>query len=239
MRESGRIVAKVHEAMRASVRPAISTWDLDQIAFEVLREHGAESAFLGYRGFPAHICTSLNKELVHGIPSREVVLREGDVISIDVGTKYRGFIGDSAWTYVVGTADESTSHLLNVTEQSLYAGIEQSVVGNRVRDISRAVQIHVEANELQVVRGYTGHGVGRRMHEPPQVLNYVSGDADGNIALQAGMVLAIEPMVQQETWQTRVLADEWTVVNKSGALAAHFEHTVAVTDQGPEILTLP
>ena len=239
MREAGRIVATVHAALRESVRVGVSTWELDQIALEVLQKHDAESAFLGYRGYPAHICTSLNEELVHGIPSKTTVLREGDILSIDVGSRYRGFVGDSAWTYVAGHPDEGAAHLLKVTEASLYAGIEQAVVGNRVRDIGRAVQNHVEANNLHVVRGYTGHGVGRAMHEPPQVLNYVAGDADGDLELQAGIVFAIEPMVQQETWQTRVLRDEWTVVNKNGALAAHFEHTVAVTSQGPEILTLP
>ena len=239
MREAGRIVGLVHVAMKEAVRPGVSTWELDQIANEVLRKHNATSAFLGYRGYPGHICASINDELVHGIPSKERILRAGDIISIDVGSNYRGFIGDSAWTYAVGDIDEKAARLMAVTETSLYKGIEQAVVGNRVVDISRAVQQYVEAHGFYVVRGYTGHGVGRQMHEPPQVLNYVAGDPDGNTPLEEGLVIAIEPMVQGGAWQTKVLRDEWTVVSQDGSLAAHFEHTVAITNNGPEILTLP
>ncbi len=239
MREAGRIVARVHVAMKEAVRPGVSTWELDQIALEVLQKHDAVSAFLGYRGYPAQICTSVNDELVHGIPSKERVLRSGDLISIDVGVRYRGFIGDSAWTYGVGEIDAGAVELMRVTEASLYEGISQAVRGHRVVDISRAVQRYVESHDLHVVRGYTGHGVGRQMHEPPQVLNYVAGDADGQVQLQPGLVIAIEPMVQQGTWQTKVLKDNWTVVSKDGSLAAHFEHTIAITNSGPEILTLP
>jgi len=239
MREAGRIVGLVHVAMKEAVRPGVSTWELDQIANEVLQKHNATSAFLGYLGYPGHICTSINDELVHGIPSKERILRPGDIISIDVGSDYRGFIGDSAWTYAVGEIDEEAARLMAVTEASLYKGIEQAVVGNRVVDISRAVQQYVEAHDFYVVRGYTGHGVGRQMHEPPQVLNYVAGDPDGNTPLVEGLVIAIEPMVQGGAWQTKVLRDDWTVVSQDGSLAAHFEHTVAITHNGPEILTLP
>ena len=239
MREAGRVVARVHHAMKETVRPGVSTWELDQVAVEVLQKYNATSAFLGYRGYPAHICTSVNDELVHGIPSKDRILQEGDLISIDVGARYRGFIGDSAWSYAVGTVSDETLELMRVTEASLFAGIEQAVVGHRLVDVSRAVQTCVEKHDLHVVRGYTGHGVGRQMHEPPQVLNYVTGDADGNLILQQGLVFALEPMVQQQTWQTKTLRDNWTVVNKSGAYAAHFEHTIAVTNNGPEILTLP
>jgi methionyl aminopeptidase len=239
MREAGRIVARVHAALREAIRPGVSTWELDQVALEVLQKYGATSCFLGYRGYPAHICASINEELVHGIPSRERILHEGDIISIDVGARYRGFIGDSAWSYTVGAISEDAAHLMRVTEDSLYAGIEQARVGNRVSDISRAIQKHVETNGLFIVREYTGHGVGREMHEPPQVLNYVAGDTDGDLVLPPGLVIAIEPMVQQETWQTSTLDDKWTVINKNRKLAAHFEHTVAITNQGPEILTLP
>ncbi len=239
MREAGRIVGLVHLAMKEAVRPGVSTWELDQIANEVLQKHNATSAFLGYRGYPGHICASINDELVHGIPSKERILRAGDIISIDVGSNYRGFIGDSAWTYAVGEIDEEAARLMAVTEASLYKGIEQAVVGNRVVDISRAVQQYVEAHDFYVVRGYTGHGVGRQMHEPPQVLNYVAGDPDGNTPLEEGLVIAIEPMVQGGAWQTKVLRDDWTVVSQDGSLAAHFEHTVAITNNGPEILTLP
>ena len=239
MREAGRIVARVHQALKKAVAPGVSTWDLDQIALDVLQKYNATSAFLGYRGYPAHICTSINDELVHGIPNRDRILRAGDVISIDVGSRYRGFIGDSAWSYAVGDIDSDALHLMRATEESLYAGIEQARLGNRVIDISRAVQNHIEENGLYIVRGYTGHGVGRQMHEPPQVLNYVSDDVDGKQTLEPGLVIAIEPMVQQRTANTKTLRDQRTVVNKSGRLAAHIEHTVAITNNGPEILTLP
>jgi methionyl aminopeptidase len=239
MREAGRIVARVHAALREAVRPGVSTWELDQVALEVLQKYNAVSSFLGYNGYPAQICASVNDELVHGIPSKDRILRAGDIISIDVGATYRGFIGDSAWTYAVGEISDKAVELMTVTEASLYKGIEQATVGHRVVDISRAVQNHVETHGFHIVRGYTGHGVGRQMHEPPQVLNYVAGDPDGNLPLQAGLVIALEPMVQAGTWQTKVLGDDWTVVSKDGSLAAHFEHTIAITNNGPEILTLP
>lgn len=238
MREAGRIVARVHAELKEAVRPGVSTWELDQVALGVLQKYNSTSAFLGYNGYPGHICASVNDELVHGIPSKQCILRAGDIISIDVGSVYRGFIGDSAWTYAVGEISDEAARLMDVTEASLYKGIEQAVAGNRVVDISRAVQQYVEANKFHVVRGYTGHGVGRQMHEPPQVLNYVAGDPDGNMQLQPGLVIAIEPMVQGGSWQTEVLRDKWTVVSKDGSLAAHFEHTVAITNNGPEILTL-
>ena len=239
MREAGRIVARVHAALREAIRPGVSTWELDQVASETLQKYNAVSAFLGYRGYPANICASINDELVHGIPNKERILRAGDIISIDVGSSYRGFIGDSAWTYAVGEISEAAAQLMRITEASLMAGIAQAIAGHKVMEISRAVQHVVEDGGLYVVREYTGHGVGRQMHEPPQVLNYVAGDADGNLVLQPGVVIAIEPMVQQGTWLTRTLKDGWTVVSKDGSLAAHFEHTVAVTHNGPEILTLP
>lgn len=239
MREAGRIVARVHAALKEAVRPGISTAALDQVALDVLQRYGASSAFLGYRGYPGHICTSINHELVHGIPHPDRILREGDIISIDVGSRYRGFVGDSAWTYAVGTVSAEATKLMEVTETSLYEAIKQAVVGNRVVDIGRAVQRYVEAHGLHIVREYTGHGVGRQMHEAPQVLNYVAGDADGSIILTPGMVLAIEPMVQYSTWETQTLRDNWTVISKDHGLAAHFEHTVAITHNGPEILTLP
>lgn len=239
MREAGRIVARVHAALKETIRPGVSTWDLDQVAAEALSKHGATSSFLGYRGYPAHICTSINEELVHGIPNKNRILRDGDIISIDVGAFYRGFVGDSGWTYAVGAISDEAVLLMEVTEGSLYAGIEQAVPGNRVRDISAAVQQYVESRGMHIVREYTGHGVGRSMHEAPQVLNYVAGDADGNLILQPGLVVALEPMVQVGTWQTRTLKDKWTVISRDHSLNAHFEHTIAVTNKGPEILTLP
>jgi len=239
MREAGRIVARVHAVLREAIRPGVSTWELDQLAAETMSKYNAASCFLGYRGFPAHICTSINEELVHGIPSKDRILKAGDIISIDVGVRYRGFIGDSAWTYAVGEISPEARALMRVTEESLYQGIAQAHPGRRVVDISRAVQRHVEAHGFHVVREYTGHGVGRQMHEAPQVLNYESQDPDGQIVLQPGLVIAIEPMVQIGTWQTRTLKDNWTVISKDHSLTAHFEHTVAITNNGPEILTLP
>lgn len=239
MREAGRIVARVHAALGEAVRPGISTAELDAIALGVIQRYNAVSSFLGYHGYPANICTSVNDELVHGIPSPSRVLQEGDIISIDVGVTHRGFVGDSAWTYAVGAISAEAQHLMQVTEASLYKAIEQAVVGNHVVDISRAVQQHVESNGLYIVKAYTGHGVGRAMHEAPQVLNYVGGDPEGNTLLEPGLVVAVEPMVQVGSWLTRTLNDKWTVVSKDGSLAAHFEHTIAVTNNGPEVLTAP
>ena len=239
MREAGRIVARVHAVLRETIRPGVSTWELDQTAVEVMAKYNAASAFLGYRGFPANICASINQELVHGIPKRDRILKSGDIISIDIGVRYRGFIGDSAWTYAVGEITDQARAVMAVTEESLYQAIARATAGNRVVDISRAVQKHVEGQGMHVVRNYTGHGVGRQMHEAPQVLNYVSEDRDGHVVLRPGLVIAIEPMVQQGTWHTRTLKDNWTVVSKDGSLTAHFEHTVAITNNGPEILTLP
>jgi len=239
MREAGRIVARVHAALREAIQPGVSTWELDQLAAETISKYNAVSCFLGYRGFPAHICTSINEELVHGIPRKDRILKTGDIISIDVGVRYRGFIGDSAWTYAVGEISPEAQALMRVTEESLYQGIAQAQPGRRIVDISRAVQRHVEAHGFHVVREYTGHGVGRQMHEAPQVLNYESQDPDGQLILEPGLVIAIEPMVQIGTWQTRTLKDNWTVISKDHSLAAHFEHTIAITNNGPEILTLP
>ena len=239
MREAGRIVARVHAAMREAVRPGVSTWELDQLALETMGRYDATSCFLGYRGYPANICTSINQELVHGIPSKDRILKEGDIISIDVGVRYRGFIGDSAWSYAVGEILPAAQELMRVTEDSLYAGIAKATVNSRVIDISRAVQQYVEAHGMYIVREYTGHGVGRQMHEAPQVLNYASDDPDGQTVLRPGLVIAIEPMVQAGTYLTRTLKDNWTVISKDGSLAAHFEHTVAITNNGPEILTVP
>ncbi|MCL4828656.1 MAG: type I methionyl aminopeptidase [Caldilinea sp.] len=239
MREAGRIVARVHAVLREAIRPGVSTWELDQLAVETMSRYNATSCFLGYRGFPANICASINEELVHGIPKKDRILKEGDIISIDVGVRYRGFIGDSAWTYAVGAISPAAQELMRVTEESLYQGIAQAQAGRRVVDVSRAVQRYVESHRMNVVREYTGHGVGRQMHEAPQVLNYESDDPDGQTILRPGLVVAIEPMVQLGTWQTRTLKDKWTVISKDHSLTAHFEHTIAITNNGPEILTLP
>lgn len=239
MREAGRIVARVHAQLKEAIRPGISTWDIDQLALEVIQRYNATSSFYHYNGYPAHVCTSINEELVHGIPKKSRKLKNGDIVSIDVGVRYRGFIGDSAWSYPVGEIDDAAAELMRVTEESLFQGIAQAVAGNRVVDISRAVQRFVGKNRFHVVRDYTGHGVGREMHESPQVLNYDGGDADGNFVLQPGLVIAIEPMVQVGTWETETLKDQWTVISKDHSLTAHFEHTIAITTNGPQILTLP
>jgi len=242
MREAGRIVARVHDALRAMIRPGVTTAALDARAEEIIRQHDAVPAFLGYphtghNDFPASICASINAELVHGIPSRERWLEPGDIISIDVGAVYHGWVGDSAWTYAVDQIDAGSQRLLAATEGSLWAGIAQARTGNHLTDISRAVEEHVKTAGFSVVREYTGHGVGRKMHEPPQVLNFVPIGAGRGPKLQPGMTLALEPMVNAGTWRTRTLADGWTVVTADGKRCAHFEHTIAVTEGAAEILT--
>lgn len=238
MREAGRIVARVHDAMREAVRPGVSTAELDALAESIIREHDAVPSFKGYHGFPATICASVNEELVHGIPREDKILKEGDIISIDVGAIYKGYHGDSAWTYAVGEITEQAQRLLDVTREALFVGISQVRVGNRLMDYSRAVQEYVESRGFYVVRLYTGHGIGREMHEPPEILNYVNpAHPDSRRRFVKGMTVALEPMVNVGTWETRTLSDGWTVVTKDGSLSAHFEHTVAVTDGDPMILT--
>jgi methionyl aminopeptidase len=236
MREAGRIVAKVHEAMRREVRPGVSTAALDALAEEIIRSHGATPTFLGYRGYPASICTSINDEIVHGIPSPRRFLKEGDIISIDVGATYRGWVGDSAWTYPVGEISQEAQALLEATEGALWAGIRAARAGNRLGDISAAIQAHVEARGFSVIREYGGHGVGRAMHEPPRILNY--GRPGTGLRLRPGMTFALEPMVAAGHWLTRVDDDGWTVRTQDGSLSAHFEHTLAVTDGDPMIMTI-
>lgn len=248
LREAGRINAEAHAAMRAAVRPGVSTLELDQIAAAVLRKYGAEAAFLGYppgspHPFPATVTASVNNELVHGIPAAERLLREGDIISLDCGTIHEGFVGDSAFTMAVGEASPTVQRLLDVTEQALMLAIEQCVVGNETADIARTVQKYVESHGYSVVREYTGHGVGRSMHEDPQVPNWWPHRAEQrgwhSVRLQPGMTFAIEPMVNAGRPETRVLDDHWTVVTRDGSLCAHFEHSIAVTEGDPIILTLP
>jgi methionyl aminopeptidase len=243
MREAGRIVARVHDALREMIRPGVTTADLNIRAEELIRAQGAIPAFLGYphtgrNDFPASICTSINEELVHGIPSQERWLEPGDIISIDVGAIYRGWVGDSAWTYPVESIDDEALGLLEATAGSLWAGIAQARAGNHVTDISRAIESYVVERGLSVVREYTGHGVGRKMHEEPQVLNFVPAGAGKGVRLRAGMTLALEPMVNVGTWRTRVLPDGWTVVTVDGKRSAHFEHSIAITEEEPVVLTL-
>ncbi len=235
MREAGRIVAEVHQVLREKIKPGVSTADLDAIAYEIITKRGAKPSFKGYRGFPASICTSINQEVVHGIPNKKRVLQEGDIIAIDVGATLNGFVGDAAVTIGVGQVSEPAKRLMETTEGALMAGIAQARVGKHLDDISGAVQDYAESRGFSIVREYVGHGVGRAMHEEPQIPNYRQGKLGPQ--LKPGMTLAIEPMVNEGVWETRTLRDMWTVVTQVGKLSAHFEHTVAVTEGEPEILT--
>jgi methionyl aminopeptidase len=235
MREAGRLVGEVLTELAARVAPGVTTADLDELAEKRLRRAGATPAFKGYHGYPATICASINEEVIHGIPSGRRMLNEGDVISIDVGALLDGYFGDSAITLAVGQVSEEAATLLRVTDESLYKAIEAVKPGGRISDIGHAVQRHVEAYGFSVVREFVGHGIGQEMHEEPQVPNY--GEPGRGPRLAEGMVLAIEPMVNAGKPAVKVLADGWTAVTRDGSLSAHFEHTVAVTSDGPWILT--
>ena len=232
MRKAGKVVAEMHEATRAAIRPGISTMDLNNVAAQVIERRGATSNFLNYHGFPAVICTSPNDMIVHGIPSAEVILVEGDIISIDCGAIIEGYHGDAAYTAGVGEISKEAERLLEVTEASLFAGIDQMTKGNRLHEIGRAVQ------EVAEAQGYSvGHAIGTAMHEQPQVPNYWPGSPGPS--LKTGMVFAVEPMINIGTQETMTLEDGWAVVTADGSLSAHFEHTIAITDHGPEVFTLP
>ncbi|HLI90091.1 MAG TPA: type I methionyl aminopeptidase [Ktedonobacteraceae bacterium] len=237
IRETGRIVAEILAELRDAVHPGMTTGEIDKMCAAALQRRGAKSSSLGYRGYPASLCTSVNEEIVHGIPGQRV-LKEGDIVSIDFAASYKGWHADSAITVPVGKVAPDVERLLQVTEEALYRGIAVARAGNRLQDIGRTVQKFVEAAGFSVVRLYGGHGVGRSMHEDPQVLNYVEPGYP-NYVLKPGMVLAIEPMVIMGKKDTLVLPDEWTVVTADGTYAAHFEHTVAITEGDADILTLP
>ena len=238
MREAGRINASVHATVRELLKPGVSTYELNAAAEEVLKKHGCISPFKGYGHppFPTSITVSINQELVHGIPSKNRKLKAGDIVSIDCGTVYEGWVADSAFTAGVGAISPEAQKLLDVTEGALKAGIDKMRIGNRTGDVSAAIQIYVESRGFHVTREYTGHGVGKQMHEGPQVPNY--GKAGSGLPLKAGMTIAIEPMVLVGTPETRVLSDQWTVVSADGSLTAHFEHSVAVTEGEPLLLTV-
>jgi len=235
MRKAGRVVAEIHEVTRNAIRPGVTTMDLNNLAADVLAKRNARSNFLNYHGFPAVICTSPNDMIVHGIPGA-YVLEEGDIISVDAGAIVEGYHGDAAYTAPVGEVSATAKRLLEVTERSLWAGIDQLVVGQRLYEVGRAVQQVAEAAGFSVVREYVGHAIGTEMHEDPQVPNYWPGSPGPK--LKAGMVFAVEPMVNAGGTGTVLLDDGWSVVTADGRLSAHFEHTIAVTDDGPEVFTV-
>jgi methionyl aminopeptidase len=235
MRAAGRLVGQVREHLRSMVRPGITTLEIDRVAEKIIRDAGALPTFKGYNGFPYSICASVNEQIVHGFPS-SYALKEGDIFSIDCGVTLEGFVGDTAATVPVGKVDDEKLRLIRVTEECLERAIQQCRPGNRLGDIGWAVQQHAEANGYSVVRDYVGHGIGRRMHEDPQIPNY--GRPGLGDKIKAGYVFAVEPMVNQGTHFTKVLKDGWTVVTVDGKPSAHAEHTIAITEDGPEVLTL-
>ena len=236
MREANQIVAHTLALVKKNIEPGVTTLHLDKLAEKYARKKKAAPAFKGYRGFPGSLCVSINEQVVHGIPSKKVKLRQGDIISVDFGVKYKGFYGDAAITVPVGTIDSETERLVNVTRASLQEAISQVQEGNRINDISSAVQTYVEKNGFAVVRQFVGHGIGHNLHEPPEIPNYVRQKRSPK--LMAGMVLAIEPMVNAGTADVKILKDGWTVVTKDKKPSAHFEHSVAVTENGPIVLSL-
>jgi methionyl aminopeptidase len=235
IRKACLIVAEVLERLREEVKPGITTWDLNQLSEEFARRKKARPAFKGYRGYPYALCTSINEEIVHGMPSKKRVLKEGDIISLDFGVVVDGFYGDAAITVPVGKISKKAEKLCRVTRESLYRGIAQARPGNRLTDISHAIQSHVEKEGFSVVREFVGHGIGRFLHEDPQIPNY--GPPGRGIRLKAGMVFAIEPMINEGTPHIEILSDGWTAVTRDRKLSAHFEHTIAITPEGPEILS--
>jgi methionyl aminopeptidase len=234
MSEACRIVAEVLEGIKKMVAPGMMTKEIDEFAESFIRSKGAKPAFKGYRGYPSSVCTSINEQVVHGIPS-STKMRNGDIISLDIGVNYRGFFGDAALTMPVGTIGKEAERLVTVTEQALQVGMDQAVAGNRISDISASIQHCAESEGFSVVRTFVGHGIGRELHEEPQIPNY--GRPGEGPEIRAGMTLAIEPMVNAGGWEVSILKDGWTAVTKDRKLSAHFEHTVAVTKNGLEILT--
>ena len=236
MKEACRISAGALRVAGEAVRPGISTWEIDRLAYEYIKSQGAEPNFLHLYGFPATACISVNDEIIHGIPSKTRILREGDIVSIDLGAKKHGYNGDNAATFACGKISEEAQRLMDTTRESLYEAIKMAVPGGKVGDIGSTVQRYCEARGYGVVREYTGHGVGKELHEDPSVPNY--GTAGRGVRLVPGMTIAIEPMINQGTAAIKQMPDGWTVKTKDGKLAAHFEHTVAITKQGPVILTV-
>lgn len=237
MKEACRISANALVVAGKAVEPGVSTLEIDTIVRKYIEKEGATPSFLGYGGFPASACISVNNVVIHGIPSKKQILKEGDIVSVDVGAFYDGFHGDNAYTFKCGRVSPEAEALLKATEESLYEGIKQAKAGNRVGDIGSAVQKYVEDRSYSVVRDFVGHGVGAKLHEEPSVPNY--GTPGRGVRLIPGMTIAIEPMVNAGDYKVKVLSDEWTTVTLDGSLAAHFEHTVAITSDGPQIMTIP
>ncbi len=235
MRKASAIVAEALNAIKEFISPGVTTKDLEQIAEDIIKRRGGKPAFKGYRGYPASICVSVNDEVVHGIPSTSVILKHGDIVSIDLGVVYDGYIGDAAITVPVGEITEEAKRLLEVTEKALYIGIQEAKVNKRVSDISNAIQRYVESHGFSVVRQFVGHGVGKQLHEEPQIPNF--GPPGKGPKLKEGMTLAIEPMVNAGKYEVYVLDDGWTAKTADGSLSAHFEHTILIKRGGPEILT--
>jgi methionyl aminopeptidase len=235
MRQAGHILADVIERLRTSVKPGMSTLEIDEDVERFIRSSGARPAFKGYRGFPGTVCASINEEVVHGIPSAHRRVKDGDIVGLDLGCIVEGYYADCAVTLPIGEVPSRVRELLEVTRQSLEMGIVECRPGRRLSDVSHAIQSHVEQHGFAVVRAFVGHGIGRALHEEPQVPNF--GDPGRGPQLKPGMVLAIEPMVTMGSWEVRILDDGWTAVTRDGSLAAHFEHTIAVTEAGPEVLT--
>lgn len=235
MKEAGRITALAIRKVSEAIRPGVSTYELDMIAEETIRACGATPSFKGYDGFPGSICASINNVVIHGIPKKNTILKNGDIISIDCGAYYHGYHGDSAWTFAVGTISSERERLMNVTRESLFEGLKFAKPGNRLSDISHAIETYVLANKFTVVKDFTGHGVGRNLHEDPMVPNY--GEAGHGPILKEGMTLAIEPMVCAGNYHVRILADDWTTVTADHSDSAHFEHTIVITKDGYKILT--
>ncbi|MDO4748311.1 MAG: type I methionyl aminopeptidase [Eubacteriales bacterium] len=237
MQDACKLSARALRLAGEAIEPGVSTYEIDTIVRKYIEEQGATPSFLGYGGFPASACISVNNVVIHGIPSKKTILKEGDIVSVDVGAFLNGYHGDNAYTFACGDITKEAQALLDATKESLFMGIKQAVAGNRVGDISAAVQEYTEARSYSVVRDYVGHGVGAKLHEEPSVPNF--GTPHRGVRLIPGMTLAIEPMINMGDHRVRVLDDEWTVVTVDGSLSAHFEHTIAITPDGPMILTLP
>jgi methionyl aminopeptidase len=235
LRKAGKIVAFAHEEIKKQIKPGMSTYDIDKIATDVVLSHGATLAFKGYAGFPGNNCISVNEEVVHGIPSKKRIVQDGDIVSVDIGSYIDGYFGDAARTYAVGKVSEEAKRLIEVTRESFFKGLEFAKVGYRLSDISHAIQSHCEKHGFSIVRDYVGHGIGRKLHEPPQIPNF--GRSGRGPRLQKGMVLAIEPMVNMGSYEVKTLEDLWTVVTVDKSLSSHYENTIVITEGEPEILT--